>query len=262
MKLTNRIAIVTGAGSGIGRETALELAKKGCTCVLVDVREDRLAETLERVREYRPASTAEVCDVSNEARIHQMVHDIHHRYERIDILVNNAGVMIVKFFEKMSEDEFRRQMNVNFYGAVSLTRAVVPIMLTAGSGVIINVASVGGRLVVPGTGAYAASKAALHAFSESLYYELRDRGVHVGVAVVGGTRTGIFDTSADRLGQYYRKGSTAQPTKIARAVRRAIEKERLVTVVPFSYRILLEVHDLFPGLFSRGLLRGLRPHFD
>jgi len=262
MNLKNRIAVVTGAASGIGRETAIELAKKGCTCVLVDVREDSLAEALERVREHRPASTAEVCDVSDEARVQQMVEEIHRRYERIDVLVNNAGMMMVKFFDRMSEEEFRRHMNVNFYAPVHLMRAVVPIMQSAGSGVIINVASVGGRLVVPGTGAYAASKAALHAFSESLHYELKDKGIHVGVVVPGGTRTGIFDASIDRLGQYYRRGSTAPPMKIARAIRQAIEKERLLITVPFQYRIIIWAHDTFPGLFSRMLLRMLRPYFE
>lgn len=262
MNLKNRIAVVTGAASGIGRATAIELAKKGCTCVLVDVREDGLTEALERVREHRPASTAEVCDVSDEAGVQQMVQEIHRRYERIDVLVNNAGVGTVKFFDKMGEEEFRRHMNVNFYGPLHLLRAVVPIMQSAGGGVIINVASVGGKLVVPGTGAYAASKAALHAFSESLHYELKDKGIHVGIVVPGGARTRIFDSSVNRLGQYYRKGLTAPPVKIARAIRQAIEKERFVVTVPFRYGIMIWAHDTFPGLFSRMLLRTLRPYFD
>lgn len=265
MDLERRIAVITGAASGIGKEIAIDLAKHGCIDVLVDIKEEKLAEVLAEVQRYAPASTAEVCDVSNNAQVRQMIKTIHERHGSIDILVNNAGMMIVKFFDELYEDEFNRQMDVNFHGAVSLTRAVIPVMLKQGKGVIINVASVGGKLVVPGTSAYAASKAALYAFSESLYYELKDRGIHVGVVLPGGTRTGIFDTAVfNRLGELYRdlEKFYVMPSKVTKSIRKAIQKERFETVVPFRYKIILGFHGTFRGLFRRLLLRMMRPYFD
>ena len=261
MDLRHTIAIVTGAASGIGRETVIELAKQGCTPALVDIQQDKLAAVLQEVRKFAPASVAEVCDISNSSQVKQIVQMVNEQYGKIDILVNNAGMMIVKFFDELSQDEFDRQMAVNFYGGVNLIRAVLPIMQTQGKGVIINVASVGGRLVVPGTAVYAASKAAFQGFSEALYFELKDKGIHVGIILPGGTLTGIFDTSTTKLGKYYQSQSKTAPQIAAKAIRQAIEKERFVTITPSSYKLLIEAHDFFPGLFSKQLLSRLRPYF-
>jgi len=114
---------------------------------------------------------------------------------------------------------------------------------------------------VPGTAVYAASKAAFHGFSEALYYELKDRGIHVGIILPGGTRTGIFDASTTKLGKYYQSQSKTAPKIAAKAIRQAIEKERFVTIVPSSYKLLIEAHDFFPGFFSKQLLNRLRPYF-
>ena len=261
MDLRHTIAIVTGAASGIGRATVTELIGRGCTPVLVDIQQDRLTEVMQEVHKHAPAAIAEVCDISDLAQIKRTVEKVNEQYGKIDILVNNAGMMIVKFFEETSREEFDRQMAVNFYGGVNFIRAILPIMQKKGRGVIINVASVGGRLVVPGTAVYAASKAAFQGFSESLYFELKDKGIHVGIILPGGTRTGIFDASTNKLGKYYQSQSKTPPQIAAKAIRQAIEKERFVTITPSSYKLLIESHDFFPGLFSKQLLGRLRPYF-
>jgi len=262
MNLKGKIAIVTGAASGIGRSTVIHLAKHGCTPVLVDIKEEKLVEVLVKVLEHSPDSTAKVCDISQETQVRQLVQTVHERYGKIDILVNNAGMMIVKFFDELSQEEFYKHMAVNFYGGVHFIQAVVPIMRKQGKGVIINVTSVGGKLIVPGTTVYSASKAAFHGFSEALYYELKDKGIHVGTVLPGGTRTGIFDNSATKLGKYYQGECKTPPLVVARKIREAIEKERFMTVVPSSYRFLIEFHDFFPGFFGNQLLRRLRPYFN
>ena len=262
MDLKNRIALITGAGTGIGRATAIELARYGSTIILVDIREDKLAEALNEVRKYAPDSTSEVCDVSNESRVKQMVQTSHQRHGSIDILVNNAGIMIIKLFDELSEDEFNRQMDVNFYGTVYLTRAVVPIMKTQGRGTIMNFSSPMGKLPVPGATAYIVSKAAIYAFSEALYYELKNRGIHVGVILPGGTRTELFDNAVfDRLGEYYRGHATMPPAKIARSIRKAIEKERFETVTRVSDRLYIGIRNTFPGLFRSFAMRKLRSYY-
>lgn len=261
MNLKNKVAIVTGAASGIGRATAIHLAVRGCTPVLIDIQEEKLLEVLVKVLKHTPEATAEVCDISNASQIKKLVQKVNKSYRKIDILVNNAGIMIVKLFEELSQEEFGKQMAINFYGGVNLIREVTPIMQKQGKGVIINVASVGGRLVVPGTTIYAASKAAFQGFSEALYYELKDKGIHVGIVLPGGMRTSIFDNSDSKLGKYYQSQCKTPPLEAARKIREAIEKERFVTIVPSSYKFLIEFHDFFPGLFSKQLLGRLRPYF-
>jgi len=261
MDVKGKVAVITGAGSGIGRETAIELARHGCTVVLVDIKEDRLAGALDEVRGYASASTAEVCDVSDEGRVKEMVQAINERHGGIDILVNNAAIMIVKLFNEMSPEEFDRQIRVNLYGMAYLTRAVVPIMQRKGKGIIINMSSVGSKLIVPGINVYAASKAAVYALSESLYFELKDKGIHVGVVLPGGTRTGIFDEGVfDKLGEYYRDHAKTSPAQVARSIRGAIEKERFETIVLLSDRIYIGFRNALPGLFRRFALSRVRPY--
>jgi short-subunit dehydrogenase len=193
--------------------------------------------------------------------VRNTVQAVQERHGSIDILVNNAAIMSVKLFKDLSEAEFNRHMDVNYYGPVALIRAVVPIMEKQGKGVIINVASVGAKLVVPGTSAYSASKAAIHAFSEALYYELKDKGIHVGIVVPGGIRTGIFDVVDTKLGEYYRDQCKTPPSKITKSIAKAIEKERFETIVPFSSRLLLGAHAHLPRIFRSSLLKRLRPYF-
>ena len=114
MDIKNRTAIVTGAGSGIGMEVAIDFAKHGCTLVLVGRRENKLADTLSEVQKYTPQSTAEACDVSDKQRVELMVEAVRERYGNIDILINNAGMMTVKLFNELTEEEFDRHMEVNY----------------------------------------------------------------------------------------------------------------------------------------------------
>lgn len=262
MDIRDKVAIVTGAASGIGRELSIELAAHGCILSLVDIKEDELAQTLEAVRKHTPASSSEVCDVSDYIQVNQAVQGVLEQYGRIDILVNNAGLMIVKPFTRLSEGEFARHINVNLYGPVELIREVTPVMIRQGRGVILNIASVGGKLVVPGTTAYAASKAALYAFSEALYYELRDKGIHVGVVVPGGIRTNIFDSADNPLAHYYRDQCTTLPSQVTKAIRKAIEKERFETVVPFTANFLLAAHGIAPGLLKKALQGRMRAYME
>jgi short-subunit dehydrogenase len=258
MDLKNRVPIITGAGSGIGKATALELSKYGCTCVLVGRTESKLLEVLDQVRSYAPDSMVAVCDVSNKMQVRQTVQAVYERYGHIDILVNNAGIMVVKLFADLSDEEFDRHMTINYDGAVYFIRELMPIMKKQASGAIVNMASVGGKLNLPGLTANTASKAALYAFSESLYNELKYEGIHVAVILPGGTRTGLFESTYNKLGEYYRDQSTMPPARVARSIREAIEKERFETVVPLSNRLFIGFHSVFPGLFRKWVMRRLR----
>ena len=262
MNIKNRVAIITGAGSGIGKETALELSRHGCTCVLVGRTESRLKQVLEQVRNHTPESMVAVCDVSDKTQVKQTVQQVYERYGHIDILVNNAGIMVVKLFADLSDDEFDRHMTMNYNGTVYFIRALLPFMRKQSSGVIVNMASVGGELNLPGLTANTASKAAIYAFSESLHNELKDEGIHVAVILPGGTRTNLLEDTYNRLGEYYRDQSTMPPARVGKGIREAIEKERFETVVPLSNKLYIGFHSLFPGLFRKYVMRRIRGYVN
>lgn len=150
MDLKNRIVLITGAGTGIGKATALELARCGSTIVIVDINEKNATETLDEAKKYSLNSIMELCDVSDQLQVKQMIQKVHQHFGRIDILINNAAhVMIVKLFDKLTDDEFKKQMDVNLYGTVYCTHAVIPIMLQQGRGVIMNFSSPMAKTIVP-----------------------------------------------------------------------------------------------------------------
>jgi len=262
MDLRNRIAIVTGAGTGIGRATAIELAKRGCTVALAGRRREKIDGTLTKVQKYAPDSMAESCDVCNSTQTQQFVRAVDGRYGRIDILVNNAGIMIVKPFLDMTEEEFDSQIEIDFYGAVRMIRCVAPIMQKQGKGCIINVTSSGSKLIMPGNSAYSAGKAGLNAFSESINYEFANKGIHVGLVLPGGTHTNLLDNSATQLGEYYRSQGTMSPERIAYGILKAIEKEQFLTIIPISDRIYIAFRAHFGGFFRNMVLKRLRPYMQ
>jgi short-subunit dehydrogenase len=260
VNLKDKVVLITGAGSGIGKETAIEMARRGAIPVLIGRTESKLALAAEEAHRYRREAVIEVCDVAAEDMVQQMVGRVYERFQHIDVVINNAGIMNVKLFDDFTKDEFDEHLQINFYGALNLIRSVVPIMRKQGKGVILNVTSVGGKLIVPGTTGYAASKAALYAFSEALYFELADSGIHVGVVLPASIHTDILASTTTRLGEYYAKQCNVSPIGVAKAIKTAIEKERFETIVPLSSRFLLAFHDLFPGLFRKSILNRLRPY--
>ncbi|HLX87863.1 MAG TPA: SDR family NAD(P)-dependent oxidoreductase [Acidimicrobiales bacterium] len=173
------IAVVTGASSGIGRRIALDLARRGATVVGVARRGDLLAEVQAELRRSSPASDTAVCDVADEGAFRSVLEDVERRHTRIDVLVNNAGVEHLTPVEDGLTDAFHHIIDVNFYGVVTGTLAVLPGMLDRRTGIVVNVSSDASRAPDPRHGAYSASKAAVAAFTESVAHEVAGRGVHV-----------------------------------------------------------------------------------
>lgn len=176
-----RIAVVTGASSGIGRRLALDLARSGATVVGLARRAELLAEVEKTLRESTPASSTRVCDVGDREGYGSALGAIEREYGRIDILVNDAGTDQRTPVEEGLSDAYGRIFDVNFFGLVAGTLAVLPGMLARRSGIVVNVSSDSARAPEGGKGAYAASKAAVSAFTESVAHEVADRGVHVHV---------------------------------------------------------------------------------
>lgn len=200
-KLSGTTVVITGATSGIGRETAREFAKAGSKVVVAGRRKERLLELVSEIEEKGGQALAVQTDVADQAQVEKLIERTVEHFGRVDVLVNNAGVAIASRFEEMSLDDFRRLMDVNFWGAVFACRAVVPQMRKQrGGGVILNVSSIFGKRGMPFETAYCASKFALAGFSEALRAELMSEGVDVCTIFPGAVQTEIFDAAANNTG--------------------------------------------------------------
>lgn len=167
--LTGKVAIVTGAGRGIGREIANVLREEGATVVVTDIRQELLDEYTSEVGD---SGLALLCDVRDGGQTKQTVQSVVDKYGHVDILVNNAGVTAVKSIEQMTEEEWDRNQDVNLKGTFLMCRAVIPFMKAQKSGRILNAASFAAIVPAYGGGAYASSKAGVHYLTRVLAGEL------------------------------------------------------------------------------------------
>jgi NAD(P)-dependent dehydrogenase (short-subunit alcohol dehydrogenase family) len=200
-KLRGSTAVITGATSGIGRETALRFAKSGVNVVAAGRRKERLEELVGEIESKGSQALAVTTDVSDEAQVQNLIDKAIGRFGRIDTLVNNAGVGLAAKFEEQSIEDFRRVMDVNFWGAVYACKAVLPQMRRQpAGGVIINVSSIMGKRGMPFETAYCSSKFALAGFSEALRTEVMADKIDVSTVFPGAVETEIFQTSANQTG--------------------------------------------------------------
>jgi len=191
LKLTNRVALVTGAGSGIGRATALALARRGCHVALADISAEGLKESAWMLANLGVRVTTHLLDVADRVAVQALPEEIMAAHGRLDILMNNAGVALGGSFEQVSEADFEWLMDINFNGVVRMTRAFLPLLRGSDDARVVNVSSIYGIVSPPGQSAYSASKFAVRGFSMALRHELEGSTVGVSVVHPGGVATAI-----------------------------------------------------------------------
>ncbi len=188
-ELKNKVAIVTGAGQGIGRAIALVLAKNGAKVVVADITDKRL-EIVKEIQAMGGQGLAVKCDVSKREEVEAMVEKCITEYGRIDILVNNAGIYPFKPFADMKEQEWDKVLEVNLKGVFYCTKAVLPKMIEQKYGKIINIASIAGAVIgFPNLVHYSSSKAAIVGFTRSLALEVAQYGINVNAVAPGPIET-------------------------------------------------------------------------
>ncbi len=188
----HQVALITGCSSGIGYETALMLARNGFN-IFATMRNIKKSDSLqELIRKEKLALKILELDVNDEVSVENTVNRIKNEAKRIDVLINNAGYGLIGFFEDLTLDEIRNQFETNFFGALNITKKIIPIMRLQKSGTIINISSGAGQVGFPGISAYVSTKFAIEGFSESLMYELFPFGIKVIIIEPGVIKTNFF----------------------------------------------------------------------
>jgi NADP-dependent 3-hydroxy acid dehydrogenase YdfG len=234
-KLAGKVALVTGASSGIGEATALALAAEGAVVAISARREDRLQALVKRISDSGGKAYPLVADVAEEEQANEIVQKTKRELGRVDILVNNAGVMLLGRIEGANTEDWRRMININLLGLMYATHAVLPIMKQQNSGHIINVSSVAGRVARAGSGVYNASKFGVVAFSEALRQEVLKYHVRVTIIEPGAVDTEltqhITDADAKKAAQdMYKSVSALESEDIAAAILYAVTQPDRVDV--------------------------------
>ena len=225
-----RTVLVTGASSGIGAALARHLAAQGTTVGLVARREDRLAEVLAECREHAPESAMWVADLGERDAAARVIDAAWGQWGAIDVLVNNAAIPGVRPVTRVTPEEVERVMDVNFHAPVRLALAVLPKMLERGSGTIVNVSSLGGRVGIPRESAYCASKYALCGWTEAVHLDLWDTPVQVKLVIPGAVDTEIWD-KPDEEGAAY-DGPKAPVAEVAADIAAALDDDGFEYYVP------------------------------
>ena len=268
MNLKDRVAVITGAGSGIGRATALSLARRGCHLALADINAAGLAESQAQVLSAGARVSSHRLDVADREAVAALPADILATHGRVDLLVNNAGVALGGNFEQVSEADFDWLFEINFHAVVRMTRAFLPLLRASDDARIVNISSVFGLISPPGQSAYSASKFAVRGFSNALRHELS--GTRVGVSVVhpGGVATAIVRNARVSAGtsaeEKRRRLALAEkllrlpPTMAAEIIVRGIEKRRARILVGREAVFIALIERLFPVRYWSVLGRGIQ----
>ncbi len=261
-ELKGKVVLLTGGSRGLGYAIARELTLSGARLALTSRHTDELERARARLLSTGCAAPADVwvypCDVSVELRVREMVDAATAHFGRIDVLINDAGIIMVGPLESQTMESFHEAMNVNFFGALHTTLAVLPQMLERGEGAIVNISSIGGKVAFPHLLPYVASKFAITGWSQGLRAELAGKGIRVTTVSPGIMRTGshIQARFAGNQEQEYRwfagaasiPGAATNATNAARKIVRALAAGSAEISIGLQAIIAARLSNLAPEL--------------
>lgn len=250
MEVKGKVVIVTGASSGIGEATAREFGREGAKVVLAARRVDKLQTLAEEINKMGTESFVVQADLSKLEDIQSLVKQTLEKFNRIDILVNNAGFGRLDWLENLDPiKDIQAQMDVNAMGVIQTTRQVLPIMMKQRSGSIINMCSMAGLVATPTYTIYAASKHAVHGFSEALRREVKPWGIDVSLIYPGGVVTDFASHAGIK-----RKTNATTPKfmlltaeQVAQAVVKLVGKPKRMWIIPWMWGFTVFMNRFLPG---------------
>jgi NAD(P)-dependent dehydrogenase (short-subunit alcohol dehydrogenase family) len=263
--LNGGVAVVTGAGSGIGRALAQQLAAAGSALAIADIDETGLQETAQSLGNKSALVTTHHLDVANEKSMKSIADEVFERHGRVTLLINNAGVSLHGDFDEVSLDDFRWLMDINFWGTVYGVKHFLPILKREQRAHIVNLSSVFGLIAPAGQVPYAASKFAVRGFTEALRHELQDSSIAVSCVHPGGIRTPIARHS--RLGAgtsaakrdaniaRFERFARTPPEKAAACILRGVERRSPRILIGADAYVIDTLQRLRPASYWKSLAR-------
>ena len=253
-----RVALVTGASSGIGAATARAFAGAGLRVALCARRKDRLEQLAAELTARGSEVTVHAVDVTDALAVRGMVDQVAARWGRLDVLVNNAGRGFVATLEQTTAEDLRELMELNVVAVLGATQAALPLMRRQRSGHIINVSSVVGRRAVPYRAAYSATKFALGALSEALRVELTGTGIAVTLVYPIRTRETEFHEAEIQKTPWRPMGPVQTAERVARSILSCVHRPRPEIYPYWPIRLLAAMSVIAPGLVDLGMRRVLQ----
>ena len=249
MAFDDKVALVTGGASGMGRICALRLARQGLKVAIFDLNEEGLKETAAQSENIVPF----VCDISNLDDVNAKVAQVVEQLGPIDRLTHAAAIMPSRTIVNHEPDDVMRLMQINFAGTVYMIKAVLPSMLERDRGEMLVFGSIAGQAIVPSLGTYCASKAAVNTYVESLIYELAHTDISIHLVCPPAVNTPLVDQTleVDVPGSVLaakKSGRLADPEKIVDAIEKGVAKNKKI-IYPGEARLLYLWHALFPSLW-------------
>jgi NAD(P)-dependent dehydrogenase (short-subunit alcohol dehydrogenase family) len=254
----DKVALVTGGGSGIGQAVSEELGRRGSIIVVADINEDCARQVASAIAARGGRARAAYIDVSNEQEVEQLVDATVSEYEHLDYMFNNAGIVIAGDARDLALEQWRRVIAVDLWGVLYGTLAAYPVMVRQGFGHIVNTASLAGLAPYPTNAPYSTSKHAVVGFSLSLRFEAADLGVKVSVVCPGYVRTNIYQAAT--IVNVSREPALSQTAQIpfkmmevshaAHAILRGVERNDAIIVFPGHAIWLWRLYRLHPSFLN------------
>ena len=261
MDFKNKVVLITGASSGIGKQTAIEFAKLGSNIILVARTKNKLEQVENQLKQFNVTTLVCPCDVSKKEQVENMSKIVLKKFNSVDILINNAGFAIYGSVFDLSIDEIESQMETNYFGMIYCTKLFLPLMIKQKSGHIVNVASVAASFGLPGIASYCASKFAMLGFSEGLKHELSGTGVGITVVSPIMVKTDFFEHPSFAKMPKYSPMSLNSIT-VAKAIVKAANSSRLEIITPSVVRIAVWLKHTFPYFINPILGKSFKKQLD
>ena len=274
----DKVAVITGAGSGMGRYLAVLLAKDGADVSVCDVNEETLNETVKMLRQYNVSVSSHLLDVADKDSIEALPQKVIDQHGKVDLVFNNAGVTTGSHFKDMDEDNWDWVMGINFDGVINSTRAFIPHMVDSPEAAIVNTSSIFGMVAVPGQTVYHATKFAVRGFTESLAMEMKETNPnlqihcvhpgHIGTNIAADARfdeenfnqdetqvsNSIFTRNAPKsqkeMGDLFREGGM-HPSKAAEIILNGVKKNKTRIFIGLDAKLLDLSQRIFPKHYHK-----------